>query len=114
MSGIDISRELDPDLALYFLSLIAIMRWMVELGRIDKATKVSLLSSHSALPREGHMDAALHIIALLGLHHNSRLCMNPTYPDIDNDQFPVMDWKEFYSEVTDPIPPNAPNPWANQ
>ncbi len=36
--------------------------------------------------------------------------MDPTYPDIDNKQFPVMDWKEFYGEVTKPIPPNAPKP----
>ena len=69
-----------------------------------------MLSSHSALPREGHMDAALHIMAYLGLHHNSCLSMDPTYPDIDDKQFPVMDWKVFYGEVTEPIPPNAPKP----
>ncbi len=54
---------------------------------------------HSALPCEGHMDAALHIMAYLGLHHNSRLCMDPTYQNIDNDQFPVIDLKENYGEV---------------
>ncbi len=83
---------------------------MVELGCIDIATEVSLLLSHSALPHEGHMDAALHIMAYLGLHHNSHWCMDPTYPDINDDQFPVMDWKEFYGEVTKPIPPNTPIP----
>ncbi len=67
--GIDVSPELDPDLASYFQSLIGIMRWMVKLGRTDIATEVSLLSFHSALPCEGHMDAALHIMASLGLHH---------------------------------------------
>ncbi len=105
--GIDVSPELDPDLASYFQSLIGIMCWMIELGRIAIATEVSLLSSHSALPHEGRMDAVLNIMDYLGLHHNSRLCMDPTYPDIDDEQFPVMDWKEFYGEVTEPIPPNA-------
>ncbi len=33
--GIDVSPELDPDLASYFQSLIGIMCWMVELGGID-------------------------------------------------------------------------------
>ncbi len=66
---------------------------MVKLGCIDIATEVSLLLSHSALPHEGHMDTALHIMAYLGLHHNSCLCMDPTYLNIDNDQFPFMDWK---------------------
>ncbi len=36
--------------------------------------------------------------------------MDPTFPDIDNDQFPVMDWKEFYDNITESIPPNAPKP----
>ncbi len=81
---------------------------MVEFGCIDIATEVSLLSSHSALLQEGQMDAALHSMAYIGIHHNSCLCMDLTYPDIDNDQLPVMDWKEFYGNVTETIPPNDP------
>ncbi|KAL7460544.1 hypothetical protein ACHAXS_000991 [Conticribra weissflogii] len=105
---LDDSPELDPDLASCFQSLIGIMRWVVKFGFIDIGTEVSLLSSHYTLPHEGHMDTALHITAYLGICHNSRLCMDLTYPDIDDDQFPVMDWKEFYGDVTEPIPPNAP------
>ncbi len=60
------------------------------------------------------MDAALHIMAYLGLHHNSSLCMDLTYPNIDNEQFPVMDWKELNGEVTETIPPKAPKPWEKQ
>ncbi len=36
--------------------------------------------------------------------------MDPTYPDIDDDQFPVIDWKEFYGDVTEHIVPNNPKP----
>ncbi len=105
---IDISPKLDPNLASYSQSLIGIMHWMVELGCIDIATEASLLLLHSALLCEGQMGAALHIMAYLVLHHNSHLCMDLTYPDIDNDQFPIMDWKEFYGNITEPIPPHAP------
>ncbi|KAL7463706.1 hypothetical protein ACHAXS_004063 [Conticribra weissflogii] len=52
-------------------------------------------------------------MAYLGLHHNSHVCMDLTYPDIDNDQFPVMDWKEFYINVKEPIPLNAMKPLGN-
>ncbi len=90
---IDVSSELDPDLASFFHSLIGIMYWMVELSGIDIATEVSLLSSHSALLCESHIDTTLHIIAYQGLHHNSHLCLDLTYPNIDDDQFLVMDWK---------------------
>ncbi len=36
--------------------------------------------------------------------------MDPSYPDIGNDQFPLMDLKEFYDKVTEPISPNVPKP----
>ncbi|KAL7463232.1 hypothetical protein ACHAXS_003606, partial [Conticribra weissflogii] len=34
--------------------------------------------------------------------------MDAQYPVIDDEQFP----KQFYSNVTEPIPPNAPKPWG--
>ena len=43
--------------------------------------------------------------------HNSRLLFDPTYPDIDIDTFDDgADWKTFYGDVTEAIPPNAPDP----
>ncbi len=69
----------EPGIDTYFQSLIGMMHWMVELGRIDIATEVSLLLLHLALLHEGHLDAALHITAYLGLHYNSHLCMDQTY-----------------------------------
>ena len=39
---LDISPELDPNAASYYLTIIGILRWMVELGRIDIITEVSL------------------------------------------------------------------------
>ncbi len=67
-----------------------------------------MLSSHMALPCQGHLAAALHVMLYLSLHHNSHLCMDPTYPAMDNAQFPICVWREFYGEVEEPIPPNAP------
>jgi hypothetical protein len=65
---------------------------MVELGHINIATKVSLLSSHLAYPREGHLKAALHVMGNLKQKHNSRLIFDPTYPNIDLSSFPTYDW----------------------
>jgi hypothetical protein len=63
------------------------MRWMVELGCIDIATEVSLLSSHLAYPREGHLETAIHIMSYLSKKHNTQLIFDPTYPKIDMGQF---------------------------
>ena len=47
---IDVSPELDATDAAYYQSLIGILQWMVELGRVDICTEVSMLSSCLALP----------------------------------------------------------------
>ncbi len=83
---------------------------MVELGCIDIATEVSMLSSYLACPREGHLKNALHVMGYLRLKHNSRLIFDPTYPDIDQTAFPSFDWMEFYGDVEEAIPPNMPPP----
>jgi hypothetical protein len=87
-----------------------VMRWMVELGRIDIATEVSMLSSYLACPRKGHLKNALHVMGYLRQKHNSRLIFDPTYPDIDQTAFPSFDWTEFYGNVEEAIPPGMPPP----
>jgi hypothetical protein len=85
---LDLSKPLDPECSSFYQHLIGVMRWMVELGRIDIATEVSLLSSHLAFPREGHLETARHIMSYLSQKHNTRLIFDPTYPKIDMGQFP--------------------------
>ena len=106
----DTSDPLDPEHSSFYQHLIGVMRWMVELGRVDIATEISLLSSHLAYPREGHLEAALHVMGYLRLKHNSRLVFDPTYPKIDMDLFPKYDWTEFYGDVEEAIPPDMPEP----
>ena len=107
---LDQTPELSPTEAAYYQSLIGILRWTDELGRIDIAVEVSMMSSHSAMPREGHLQQLFHIFAYLKTHHNSRLVFDPTYPDIDYDVFEKRDWSSFYGDVKEAIPPNAPAP----
>jgi hypothetical protein len=66
---LDESPELDPTRANFYQSQIGIMRWCVELGRIDIITEVSMLSTYLCVPPEDHLEAAFHVFAYLGLHH---------------------------------------------
>ena len=109
--NLDVSEPLDPARASYYQTLIGVLRWIVELGRIDINTEVSLLSSFLAYPREGHFEAALHIMGYLRQKHNSRMFMDPSYPKIDRSTFnDGADWKEFYGEISEAIPHDAPEP----
>jgi hypothetical protein len=101
---------LDPAKANFCQSQIGVLRWMVELGRYDIITETSLLASQTAMPKEGHLDAMLRMFAHLKVKHNSRMVFDPTYPSIDMSDFKQFDWRNFYGNVKEAIPPDAPEP----
>ena len=49
------------------------MRWVVEIGRIDIATKIS----HNDYSRKGNFETELHVMGYLKINHASQLAMNP-------------------------------------
>ena len=56
---------------------------MVELGRIDITCEVSMMSSHMALPRVGHLDQLFHMFAYLKRNHNTELVFDPSDREIN-------------------------------
>ena len=84
------------------------LRWIVELDRVDVCCEVSLLSLQLALPREGHLQQIYRCFAYLKARHNARLVLDPTFPQIDASALVVHDWGSFYGDVKEAIPPNAP------
>jgi hypothetical protein len=97
-------------MANFYQSHIGILRWCVELGRIDIITEVSMLSTYFCLPREGHLEYFFHVLAYLGLYHNVRVVFDPTYPYVDMSTFIKTDWKSMYGDVKEMIPSDAPIP----
>jgi hypothetical protein len=92
-ADIDESPVLGPEMANYFQSQIGILRWCVELGRIDIITEVSILSTFLCIPHGGHVDDVYQLFAYLSLHHNARVVFDPTYPDVDMRAFIKTDLK---------------------
>ena len=84
---LDISAELNPTDASYYQSLIGVLRWIVELGRVDICLEVSIMSSHIALPRIGHMEALFQIFAYLKKFHNTELVYDQSDPGINELDF---------------------------
>jgi len=113
LSELDVSPELKPTDAAYYQSLIGILRWIVELGRVDICLEVSMMSSHLALPREGHLVAVFHIFAYLRKYHNAELVFDPSDPVINESEFERKDWtsSEFgHIDGIEEIPKNMPKP----
>ena len=68
---------------------------MVELGWVEVNKEVSMLDYCLALPREDNLEAVLNVYGYLCAKHNTRLALDPYYPEIDESQLLKCDWKEF-------------------
>ena len=108
---LDTSEELNAEHANFYQHLIGVLHWIVELGRIDAITEVSICAAYLCNPRDGHMDAALHIFSYYKAKHNARLLLDPSYPEIDENVFiKDRDWTNFYGDVKEELPPDMPEP----
>jgi hypothetical protein len=105
---LDFSRELDANETNYYQGLIGVLRWIVELGRIDIIVPVSLLSRYLVSPREGHLQQAFHIFAYLKQFNRARLVFDDAIPDFGDTHFHVCDWGATYPDAAEPMPPNMP------
>jgi len=109
----DISPELDDTDTKYFQELIGILRWAIELGRVDILLEVSLLSSHLALPRRGHLLQVYHIFGYLKKNLKRKLYFDPSMPDINEGSFKAYDWTDFYRDAKEELPHNMPESRGN-
>eukprot|EP00804_Cyclotella_cryptica_P026575 CCRYP_014011-RA/>CCRYP_014011-RA protein AED:0.14 eAED:0.14 QI:0/0/0/1/0/0.25/4/0/793 len=106
----DVTPLLEPRVATYYMQLIGILRWMCELGWFDIFTVVSMLSLYSAMPHEGHLEAAFHVSSYLKSKSNSPLIFDPMEPDVEGSNFVECDWSDFYPGASEALLPNAPKP----
>ena len=106
----DMSAELEGTDHTYFQELIGILRWAIELERIDSMIEVSVLSTHLAMPRSGHLEQAIHIFAYLKVNPKKTLALDPQHPVYDENKFsPVADWHEFYRDTKEQISDDSPH-----
>ena len=72
---------------------------------------MSMMASCMALPRKGYLDQVLHIFDFLKNFHNSERVFDPSYPEINENDFNVESWKDtVYREEQEEIPKNIPEP----
>ena len=111
---LDVSPVLGTILASRYQQLIGILRWAVELGRVDILLEVSLMSSHLCQPREGHLEALYNIFAYLSKHVESTMAFDDKRPRIDEEAFHHSDWSDsVYGDAEEELPPKMPKPLGN-
>ena len=67
------TQLLSDEQANYFLNLIGVLRWAVELGQIDIHVQITMLSRYLGQLHQGHLEAVLHIFAYLQKYKRSKV-----------------------------------------
>ena len=86
---VNVTALLDDDQTNYYKSMIGILLWASELGRIDITQEVGMMARFGALPREGHYKAVLRIFSYLKKHLKSRLVYGTNIVDVSDKKFAV-------------------------
>ena len=105
----DASAELNEADCSYYESLIGTLRWMLKIGRVYISCEFSVISIYVAITKEGHLQQLYNTFAYLKMYHNSILFLEPMYTDIMIEYFPKNNWMEFYGEMKELLPPDAPH-----
>jgi hypothetical protein len=105
---LDATHELDAKRGQYYQSLIGVLRWICELGRLDILVAVSMLSRYVVSPRDGHLQQLFHIFAYLKHHTRSKMVFDDSEPTYNEQSFKPCDWSEFYPDAEEGIPHDAP------
>jgi len=115
----DVTPTLDEMGTNRFQQLIGILRWSIELGRIDILTEVSCLSQHLAEPRDVHLVAVYKIFKYLEVclkKDKGRVVFIGKFKFVDNVMFNDInreEWDQFYKDAEEELPIRGPEPLGN-
>ena len=84
-----VTPHLQGDDINFYQTQISILRWMVELGRIDIYINVVILSTFLASPREGYLEAVYAIYGYFKSHNHSNMVFDPSYVHWKSEDFQV-------------------------
>jgi hypothetical protein len=72
----DTTEFLDADSTTLYQSYIGVIRWAIELGRIDLNHFGSTMAKFSVAPRQGHLTAVIKCFLYIKRHLQSRLVID--------------------------------------
>jgi hypothetical protein len=108
---LDSTKFLEDDDVQLYQSYIGVLRWAVELGRIDLAHAAGAMARFAAAPRNGHMHMVIRIFAYCKKHIESKLVFDPSPRVFSNVGWISHDWKQFYPDIVgEVLPSSVPQP----
>lgn len=116
---LDATQFCENNLITVYQNMIGVLRWIVELGRIDIQHEVSLLSQYLVQPRHGHLSQACNIFRYLKKRYSKGyVVMDPTMwdiswtggPDEVHPRVRAQYMTELYPDAVQTMPYDMPEP----
>ena len=106
----DDSPLLGPKDSSLYRGMLGSANWAVTLGRFDCAFAVNNLARYSMAPREGHLQAMMHVFGYLKKFRKGKLLIDPSKPDHSAYEVQEHNWSEMYPDAEEELPPDMPEP----
>ena len=93
----------------FYHNLIGVLRWLIDIERIDIVFEVSALYIYLSFTRTGHLVQALNVFKYLEIHNTNDPAFDPCYQCVTSDQniqSKVQAMKDFHVDAGEEIPPN--------
>ena len=111
---LDTSLELKADDMTEYQELVGVLKWAVDLGRVDIDLEVSLMSSYLACPRIGHLQQTCHMFVCLMLKPKRKLGFDHSERLMSEKMFEEYDWQDFHNDSKEAIPNDTQRQGATQ
>ena len=69
-----------------------------------------MMSTHLAMPRQGHLEQVHHIFGHLKERPKRTLFFDPQHLELDERSFTTYDWYDFYRDAKELVPGDMPAP----
>ena len=104
---LDTTDFLDDEDTQLYQSYVGVLRWAVELGRVDLAHAAGVMARFSAAPRQGHMVDIIRIFCYCKKHLDSKIVFDATLKEFDDIEWVQHDWRQFYPDINGELMPHG-------
>ena len=106
--SVDPTVELGAVGTQFYQENIGILRWAIELSRLNILFEVAILSQYLTNPWKEYFEQVYHIFGYLKQDCKRTLYLDPDEPNIPEERFTKFEWEDFYKGVVEVIPHNVP------
>ena len=76
--------------------MVGILRWSVEMIRVEILLETALVSTYLALSCRRYLEYLFHMFGYLKANPKKKLCFGPHHPKVDGRSFDAHNWYDLY------------------